>query len=135
MRWFLTLQAAFRRGLSDREAIEEANRTVPEALDPTLLPPEDAPEKQGLRTHPFLVTSFRARTHSLSFPSVRRVPVPGDPSVHVSAVHDSSVHDLIVPIGGACIANWPDRGDLRDEAVVVPPTCRSPRQPALDAEA
>ncbi len=135
-RWFLTLQAAFARGLSDREAIEEANRTVPEALDPALLPPEDAPKNQRARASPFLVTSIHGRPHSTStsmaFPGLRRAPVLRDP-----AVHDPAVHDLIVPLGSDEIATWPRldhaRDDVRDDAFVLPRTCRSLRQTALDA--
>lgn len=127
LRWLLTLQAASRRGLSDREAIEEANRTVPEALDPSRLPPE----KRSARPSPFLVTSIRAASRSMSFLGLRRA----------HAVRDPAVHDLIVPIGADEIASWPQleglldgvRDDFRDEAVVAPQTCRSLRQSVLDA--
>ncbi len=44
-RWLAALRAAFRRGITDREAGEEANDAVPEALEPSRYPTGDPHEE------------------------------------------------------------------------------------------
>lgn len=97
-RWLLAFRAALGRGKTDREAYDEANAAVPEALEPTQDEHESAAPQRAFELaepYPWLVPAVR---HGVR-----------------ERTRDPRVHELWMPFGAEAIADWPGCSAFRAE--------------------